>query len=54
MEAMACRFNLIFPQKKVDFSCVAILDEANSIFYYGPAETAEEARTLDAQFLSYY
>ena len=52
MEAMACRFSLDFLPGKTDFSCISLLDEANSVFYYGPAETPAEARSLEAQFLS--
>ena len=52
MEAMACRFDLNFLPEQTDFSCISLLDETNSIFYYGPAETAAEAQAQEAQFLS--
>ena len=52
MEALSYRFSLNFPPGRTDLSCLSLLDAKNSVFYYGPAETAEEAQTLEPQFLS--
>ena len=52
MDALAYQFSLDFPPGRTNLSCLSLLDVKNSVFYYGPAETAEEARALEPQFLS--
>ena len=52
MEAKTSLFTLDFLPDSPNFSCVSLTDSHNGVFYYGPAETPEEAQALESQYLS--
>ena len=49
---MTSLFTLDFLPDSPNFSCVSLTDSHNGVFYYGPAETPEEAQALESQYLS--